>query len=45
MAKYPPLDLYDDYDKEYLLNMKPPVFRYDRSYFLEKGEKLDTNKM
>jgi len=34
-------ELYDEFDKQYEVLKEPPIFKYARSFFLEKGQKLD----
>ena len=34
-------ETYDNYDKKYELRRDPAVFKYDRAWFLETGEKFE----
>lgn len=45
LEKYPTVDYFEDYEKEHILDAKPAIYAYDRSFYLPKGTKLDTTKM
>lgn len=45
LEKYPTVDYFEDFEKEHILDAKPAIYAYDRSFFLPKGTKLDPTKM
>lgn len=43
LQKYGDIEKFEDYDKKYELNTEATYLKYDWSYYLQKGEKLEEN--
>ena len=43
--KYGEIDYFDDYNKNYDIKNNPSVLKYDKSFWLEKKEKLNPEKL
>ena len=41
LEKFGMPELYYSFDKQYEVLKEPPIFKYARTFFLEKGQKLD----
>lgn len=39
IERFGPFELYNDYSKKFEIEKNPSVFKYDRTFYLEKGKK------